>query len=97
VSTVEYKINFLNPALLNDQLKAIAKVEQKQEQPQIKIISDKVRLQENQEVEVVAVNPGSKEVKIDLPKPVTILAPLHVIKTVRILNTLIRGQHSTPE
>lgn len=29
VSTVEYKINFMNPALLNDQLKAIAKVEQK--------------------------------------------------------------------
>lgn len=28
VSTVEYKINFLNPALLNDHLKAIAKVEQ---------------------------------------------------------------------
>jgi LysM repeat protein len=58
-----------------DTYKEIAKVEEKQEQPQIKIISDKVRLQENQEVEVVAVNPGSKEVKIDLPKPVTILAP----------------------
>lgn len=29
ISTVEYKTNFLNPALLNDQLKAIAKVEQK--------------------------------------------------------------------
>lgn len=29
VSTIEYKTNFMNPALLNDQLKAIAKVEQK--------------------------------------------------------------------
>jgi uncharacterized protein (TIGR00369 family) len=29
VSTVEYKLNFLAPVLLNDQLKAIAKVEQK--------------------------------------------------------------------
>lgn len=29
VSTVEYKINFMNPALLNDRLKAIGKVEQK--------------------------------------------------------------------
>jgi uncharacterized protein (TIGR00369 family) len=28
VSTIEYKTNFLNPALLNDELKAIAKVEQ---------------------------------------------------------------------
>jgi uncharacterized protein (TIGR00369 family) len=29
ISTVEYKTNFMNPALLNDQLKAIARVEQK--------------------------------------------------------------------
>lgn len=29
VSTVEYKINFLNPALLNDELLGIGKVEQK--------------------------------------------------------------------
>lgn len=29
ISTVEYKTNFLNPALLNDELKAVAKVEQK--------------------------------------------------------------------
>lgn len=29
VSTIEYKTNFMNPALLNDQLKAVAKVEQK--------------------------------------------------------------------
>lgn len=29
VSTVEYKTNFMNPALLNDSLKAIAKVEQR--------------------------------------------------------------------
>ncbi len=29
VSTIEYKLNFLAPALLNDELKAIAKVEQK--------------------------------------------------------------------
>ncbi len=29
VSTVEYKLNFLNPALLNDELLAKAKVEQK--------------------------------------------------------------------
>lgn len=29
VSTVEYKINFLSPAFLNDELKAIAEVEQK--------------------------------------------------------------------
>lgn len=29
VSTVEYKINFLNPALLHDELNAVAKVEQK--------------------------------------------------------------------
>jgi uncharacterized protein (TIGR00369 family) len=29
VSTVEYKTNFMNPALLNDQLKAVSKVEQK--------------------------------------------------------------------
>jgi uncharacterized protein (TIGR00369 family) len=29
VSTVEYKINFLSPAFLNDELTAIAKVEQK--------------------------------------------------------------------
>ena len=29
ISTVEYKTNFLNPAFLNDQLKAVAKVEQK--------------------------------------------------------------------
>lgn len=29
VSTIEYKTNFMNPSLLNDQLKAIAKVEQK--------------------------------------------------------------------
>lgn len=29
VSTIEYKTNFLSPALLNDKLKAIAKVEQK--------------------------------------------------------------------
>lgn len=28
VSTVEYKTNFMNPALLNDKLKAVAKVEQ---------------------------------------------------------------------
>lgn len=28
VSTVEYKTNFMNPALLNDTLKAVAKVEQ---------------------------------------------------------------------
>lgn len=28
ISTVEYKTNFMNPALLNDQLKAIGKVEQ---------------------------------------------------------------------
>jgi uncharacterized protein (TIGR00369 family) len=28
VSTIEYKTNFLNPALLNDKLKATAKVEQ---------------------------------------------------------------------
>lgn len=28
VSTVEYKINFLSPAFLNDELKAVAKVEQ---------------------------------------------------------------------
>ena len=29
ISTVEYKTNFLNPALLNDELKAVAKVDQK--------------------------------------------------------------------
>jgi uncharacterized protein (TIGR00369 family) len=29
VSTIEYKLNFLSPALLNDQLTAIAKVEHK--------------------------------------------------------------------
>lgn len=29
VSTIEYKMNFLGPALLNDSLKAIGKVEQK--------------------------------------------------------------------
>lgn len=29
VSTVEYKTNFMNPALIGDQLKAVAKVEQK--------------------------------------------------------------------
>lgn len=29
VSTVEYKTNFMNPALLNDELKAVAKVEQR--------------------------------------------------------------------
>ena len=29
ISTVEYKTNFLNPALLNDKLKAVSKVEQK--------------------------------------------------------------------
>lgn len=29
VSTIEYKLNFLAPALLNDELKAIGKVEQK--------------------------------------------------------------------
>lgn len=29
VSTIEYKLNFLNPALLNDELLAKAKVEQK--------------------------------------------------------------------
>ena len=29
ISTVEYKTNFMNPALLNDELKAVAKVEQK--------------------------------------------------------------------
>ena len=29
VSTVEYKTNFMNPALINDELKAIAKVEQR--------------------------------------------------------------------
>lgn len=29
VSTVEYKINFLSPALLNDNLKAVAKIVQK--------------------------------------------------------------------
>lgn len=29
VSTIEYKLNFLSPALLNDQLVAISKVEQK--------------------------------------------------------------------
>ena len=28
VSTVEYKTNFMNPALINDTLKAVAKVEQ---------------------------------------------------------------------
>ena len=28
ISTVEYKTNFMNPALLNDQLKAVGKVEQ---------------------------------------------------------------------
>jgi len=29
ISTVEYKTNFINPALLNDKLKAVAKVEKK--------------------------------------------------------------------
>lgn len=29
VSTIEYKINFMSPALIHDQLKAIGKVEQK--------------------------------------------------------------------
>lgn len=29
VSTVEYKTNFINPALINDELKAVAKVEQR--------------------------------------------------------------------
>lgn len=29
VSTVEYKTNFMNPALLNDELKAVAKLEQR--------------------------------------------------------------------
>ena len=29
VSTIEYKMNFMGPALLNDELKAIGKVEQK--------------------------------------------------------------------
>ena len=29
ISTVEYKTNFMNPAVLDDQLKAVAKVEQK--------------------------------------------------------------------
>jgi acyl-CoA thioesterase len=29
ISTVEYKTNFMKPALLNDKLKAVAKVEQK--------------------------------------------------------------------
>ena len=61
-----------------DTNKEIARAEPKKEENTSKMIADKVQIQENQVVEVVAVNPTVKEVKNDLSKPVAPKKPVEL-------------------